>query len=161
MHVPVLETLDRIAPVEELTATIDDPVEWRAVTYLQLLKLFPHRFAEAVAAVSEADGAVLIHCAGGVDRTGLVSALLLRLAGVSSDDVAADFALSGSNWAPSFPEWIADATDEPERRRRQLLSDIRAEAMTAVLREIHAESYLRQAGVGETALERIRERLVG
>jgi hypothetical protein len=104
---------------------------------------------------------VLVHCAGGVDRTGLVAALLLRVAGVGVDDVAADFALSGPNWAARMGAWLADAPDDAERRRRQMLGDIRAEAMVAVLREIDAEGYLRDAGVGDQTLARIRERLHG
>ena len=70
--------------------------------YLEHLDAYGERVAVAVAAVASApeDGCVLVHCAGGVDRTGLVAALLLRLAQVSIDDVAADFALSRANWAP-------------------------------------------------------------
>ena len=48
------------------------------------------RFATAVAAVASAPaGCVLVHRAAGVDRAGLVAALLLRLAQVSIGDVAA------------------------------------------------------------------------
>jgi protein tyrosine/serine phosphatase len=162
VHVPVLESLDRITPVEELTAGIDDPVEWRTVTYRQFLERFPHRFGEAITAVAETrDGCVLVHCAGGVDRTGLVAALLLRVAGVGIDDVAADFALSERGWAPSLPQWLAEAPDGEERRRRERLGQIRAESMAAVLDGVDAVGYLRAAGVAEGSLARIRERLVG
>jgi len=33
---------------------------------------------------------VVIHCAGGKDRTGLLTALLLHVAGVDVDEIAAD-----------------------------------------------------------------------
>ena len=42
-----------------------------------------------------APGPVVFHCHGGKDRTGLVAALLLRLAGVPIEEIAEDYALSG------------------------------------------------------------------
>lgn len=39
-------------------------------------------------------GAVVIHCAAGKDRTGVVSALLLLAAGVSESDILADYQIS-------------------------------------------------------------------
>jgi protein tyrosine/serine phosphatase len=53
------------------------------------------RLAAALAAIAEAPpGAVVLHCHAGRDRTGLVVALVLRLAGASADSIAADYALS-------------------------------------------------------------------
>ncbi|MGH8880638.1 MAG: tyrosine-protein phosphatase [Stackebrandtia sp.] len=40
------------------------------------------------------DGAVLVHCAAGKDRTGWAVATLLRAVGVTEDDIMADFLLS-------------------------------------------------------------------
>jgi protein-tyrosine phosphatase len=37
---------------------------------------------------------VVIHCASGKDRTGLVAALVVGLLGVAADDIAADYALT-------------------------------------------------------------------
>jgi protein tyrosine/serine phosphatase len=42
-------------------------------------------------ALAEAQGAVLVHCAGGKDRTGMLAALTHHLAGVGRDDIMADF----------------------------------------------------------------------
>src|SRR6187551_3871899 len=100
VHIPVfphpetgaweeIDKLSRAAP-DHATATRD--------VYLTLLLLLPERFAEAVAAVADApEGAVVIHCTAGKDRTGLLTALLLRLAGVSIADIGDDYALSGAN----------------------------------------------------------------
>jgi protein tyrosine/serine phosphatase len=118
-----------------------------------------------VAAVASApDGCVLVHCAGGVDRTGLIAALLLRLARVSIEDVAADFALSRANWAPQAPDWIAETDDEREQEFRRFLSAMPAESMRGVLEDVDrrygdAESYLRGAGMSEADLRRARVRL--
>jgi protein-tyrosine phosphatase len=45
-------------------------------------------------ALGEVDGPVLIHCAAGKDRTGLLAALTHNLVGVHPDDIAADFLLT-------------------------------------------------------------------
>lgn len=42
---------------------------------------------------------VLLHCAAGKDRTGLVIALLLRLIGVDDEEIVADYLRSGPNMA--------------------------------------------------------------
>ncbi|MFI6483338.1 tyrosine-protein phosphatase [Nonomuraea sp. NPDC050663] len=48
----------------------------------------------ALEAIAE-DGPVVVHCAAGKDRTGIVTALALSLAGVSDEDIIADYALTG------------------------------------------------------------------
>lgn len=44
--------------------------------------------------IARGDGAVLVHCAAGKDRTGWAVATLLRAVGVTEDDIMADFLLS-------------------------------------------------------------------
>ena len=44
--------------------------------------------------LSEAKGGVLYHCTAGKDRTGVISALLLLLVGVSKIDILADYQIS-------------------------------------------------------------------
>ena len=143
-----------------------DVTSYLVWSYGTFLELYRDRFAAAVRAVADApEGAVLVHCMGGKDRTGLLSALLLRVAGVPADAVAADYALTEDNLAPSAAEWIAAAPDEAERRRRILLQPAPADAMRGVLDELDACyggvcEYLRGAGVDDGALGRIRDRLV-
>jgi hypothetical protein len=49
-------------------------------------------FVAAIEAIcSAAEGAVLLHCAAGRDRTGLVAAAILKLLGVSDQDVVEDY----------------------------------------------------------------------
>jgi protein-tyrosine phosphatase len=50
------------------------------------------------------EGAVLFHCTAGKDRTGIVAALLLDLAGVRRDDIARDYALTEAYIEPLMQE---------------------------------------------------------
>ncbi len=95
---------------------------------------------------------MLVHCMGGKDRTGLVAALLLRLAGVPVADIAADYGLSAENIKPLWQEWVEDAGDENERELRRRLSASPADAMAQVLETLErehgsVEAYLLDAGV--------------
>src|SRR3954449_9500581 len=65
------------------------------------LERMPGRGARAVAAIARArPGGVVFHCGLGRDRTGLVSMLVLALAGVAPADIAADYELSSARVAP-------------------------------------------------------------
>ncbi|OJV98541.1 MAG: hypothetical protein BGO47_00855 [Microbacterium sp. 67-17] len=60
--------------------------------YNQHLESLPHRMASVVRPLADAQpGGVLFHCAAGWDRTGLVTALLLRAADVGVDEATADY----------------------------------------------------------------------
>jgi protein tyrosine/serine phosphatase len=53
-------------------------------------------FTRYFQALADADGPVLIHCAAGKDRTGILAALTHHLAGVHPDDIAADYLLTNN-----------------------------------------------------------------
>jgi protein-tyrosine phosphatase len=169
VHVPLLGERNEASgrEIDALLEGLDDPAVRRSTMYLEFLRRYPSNFAKAIAEVARApEGTVLVHCAGGVDRTGLVSALLLRLAGVAPDDIAQDYAASEANWAPRTDVWIAEAEDEGEREFRRFLSRMPAEAMLGVLEALErdqggAAGYLRRAGVAQEDLDAARARLRG
>ena len=153
-----LKTLD--AHVDE----VDDVADHYAWSYVDFLERNRTRFGEAFAAIADADGPVVIHCMGGKDRTGLVAALLLRLAGVSLDDVGEDYSLSAANLAARTESWLASVEDERRRRRIEKLSQTPATAMSRVVAEIERRygsvaGYLEAAGVTLDQIRRLRERL--
>ena len=49
----------------------------------------------ALQVVSQSRGATIVHCAAGKDRTGTVVGLALSVAGVSDEDVVADYVATG------------------------------------------------------------------
>ena len=166
VHVPLFgDENERYHEDRLLLDRIPDHTECRRVMYLEYLDTYSERVAAAVAAVSSApEGCVLLHCMGGVDRAGLIAALLLRVAGVPREVVADDFGLSRANWAPHAPEWIGEADDEREREFRRFLAAMPAESMLGVLTELDrryggVEAYVLAAGLSESDVERARARL--
>ena len=168
IHASVLPEFDWEGWAEIDLAAEREPDAARAteVVYLEFLDRFGREFARAIRAVADArEGAVLVHCQGGKDRTGLVAALLLRLAGVPLEEIGADYALSGDNLRDEARVWIDAAPEERERARRERMSQTHAASMVGVLEELerrHGDvaGYLRAHGLDDATVERARSRLV-
>jgi protein-tyrosine phosphatase len=167
VHVSVLGAGFDPEYVEELDAhlaSVDDVADHYAWSYVDFLERYRERFGEAFAAIADAEGTVVVHCLAGKDRTGLVSAILLRLAGVDHATIGADYALTAGNLRERWEAWLQDAPDE-ERAKLEKLQHTPAEAMARVVQEIERRygdvaSYLRAAGLTDAQVERLRERLV-
>ena len=135
--------------------------------YLIFLERFRSNVAAAVRAVANApDGGIVIHCVGGKDRTGLLSAFLLHLAGVDSAEIAADYALSEERLRPRHEAWFEAAESEEDLERLRRIAQTPAASMVGVFAELEhryggVEAYLRDAGVKDEELELVRERLLG
>jgi len=142
-----------------------EPTAYLEWSYLDFLERFRANFGAAVTAVADAlPGTVCIHCAGGRDRTGLVSALVLRLAGVAVAEAAADYAESEERLADDHARWAAAAPDEGERARRMIFARAPAPVMAAVLGAVErrhgsTRGYLVRAGVAPATLDALRVRL--
>jgi protein-tyrosine phosphatase len=153
--------------VKELDAHLaaNDIADHYAWSYVEFLERYRDRFGEAFAAIADAEGTVVVHCFAGKDRTGIVAALLLRLAGVDHATIGDDYALTADNLRPRWDAWLEEAEDEQQRTKLAKLQHTPAEAMTRVVQEIERRygdvaSYLRAAGLTEEQLDRLRERLV-
>jgi protein-tyrosine phosphatase len=167
VHLSLLGELDRerLAALDLRAAAEPDEAASTRLVYLDMLDAHADRFAQAVAAVADApEGGVLVHCQGGKDRTGLVTALLLRLAGVDHATIAADYDATTPNLAERHARWIAEADDGEERARRRRIAASPGAAMLAVLRELERRhgsvaAYLRAGGATDEQLARARARL--
>ena len=88
------------------------------IHYLGYLRHASDNIVESLRAIGAArDGATLVHCAAGKDRTGTVIALALLVAGVQRDHVVADYTRSGEVIdkimvrLASTPTYAADVSD--------------------------------------------------
>ncbi|HEX6664168.1 MAG TPA: tyrosine-protein phosphatase [Gaiellaceae bacterium] len=161
---------DTPLPVLHIPITPDDvPDSWSwpsmRAAYLGLLETYGTEYGAVVDAVATTEGPVVIHCAGGRDRTGLAVALMLSLLPVEDEAIAADHALSDESFAPYQQEWIDRAADERERERRRRVSVPAGRTMVGILAEVGrryggAEAYLRAGGAKAESLELVRRRLL-
>lgn len=141
-----------------------DPVE-RARGYVLTAELSRTNIAKAIAAVADAaPGGVVIHCHAGKERTGIVAAVMLSLAGVPDDVVAEDWVASDLYLQPLYDEWLANESDPATRAKRATGFITRADQILDVLTHIRRshgglEEYLAVGGVSAGQLDGLRRRL--
>lgn len=142
-----------------------EQVDETADFYCRILDLFPARVGAIMAAVADApQGGVLVHCFAGKDRTGITVAMLLELAGVPRETIAADYALSDSYLQPLYDELLAKVEDPAERERQAKQYTALPATILATLAHLDTryggvQAYLQRASVTDEQIERIRERL--
>lgn len=111
-----------------------DGLDGAALHYLDRLQESPAAVVDALRAIGTAEpGAVMIHCVGGRDRTGLLSALLLAVAGVEPEAILADYletvgnapqlarAQGVPNWEPTVERLLARRGTSSEESFRDFL----------------------------------------
>lgn len=147
------------APTEEpddprLTAVcgpyLNDPAH-----YLHNVRLYPAKFVAVFRAVAAADaGAVVVHCAAGRDRSGMVAAMLQDLAGDPDQLIADGYAKAARGINERFrthgpphagERYIEDAELAPllERRGRTVVEFVR---------ELDTRTFLLRNGLSEAEL---------
>jgi protein tyrosine/serine phosphatase len=133
---------------------------------IDMLDRHPDRFAEAVLAIAEAPpGTVVVHCRGGKDRTGMVIALALSVAGVGMDEIVADYFLTKERLASAMAEQLAAEPDESLHAELLEFRDTRAESIVAILAHLDSAyggplDYLRHGGLSTAQLDVLRTRLI-
>ena len=118
--------------------------------YLGYLEDRPDQVAGALRAIAHAEGAAIVHCAAGKDRTGVLVALALTVAGVTPQAVVADYAASAERTEAVVarllrsPTYARDVGSRPTDAHRP-----RAETMAAFLEQMDT----RYGGVGRWLTE--------
>ena len=132
---------------------------------VRLVARRPELYAAAAAAIPDAPaGGVVVHCAGGKDRTGLVVAFALTVAGVDRDVVAADYAVTEQRLREENDRYLAGITDESRRERIRELQATRPQTMLQTLEHIESKyggvpAYLAKGGFDAAAQSALRSRL--
>ncbi|MGI8867771.1 MAG: tyrosine-protein phosphatase [Mycobacteriales bacterium] len=138
----------------------------RRAVYRTMLDDYQDLMARAVGAIGSAPpGGVLVHCHAGKDRTGLVIALALAVAGVPDADIAADYGYRGPGLLAEAQRVIDRSTVPADRDLRFDRQSADPETMLAVLEHLRAahggvEKYLMAGGLDAGAQDVVRRRLL-
>lgn len=128
--------------------------------YLSYLSDRPDSVLAALREIGNAEGAALVHCAAGKDRTGVAVALLLRAAGVTRDAVAADFAATNDHRLALRDRLALQGALEPDTDPGRVgVEPAHLEAVLDLLDD-DPRAPLRDAGVPEADLDAWQARLV-
>ena len=139
--------------------------DYWASHYLGYLADRPDSVLGALQVVAESRGATIVHCAAGKDRTGTVVGLALSVAGVSDEDVVADYVATGERIEaivarlmarPAYEEVLRDQPMSHHLPRPETM-----ERILAVLAERHggAAGWLLENGWSEDQVAQLRGRL--
>ncbi len=146
----------------------DNPADWGALGghcakeqwKCTVLERVQPQLRSALAVIAgAAPGPLLFHCVAGKDRTGVIAAVLLALADVAPEWIAADYAASTGNLRDAYlrrygngdPAAVIEAVRCPEEAVYNMLEYLdRAGGIRA---------YLGRIGLGAPEIERLRARL--
>jgi hypothetical protein len=133
--------------------------------YLAYLKHRPDSVAEAVRTMAAPGGAVVVHCAAGKDRTGVVCMLALAVAGATREAIVADFLATGDRIVPLMTRLRRSPTYGPDLRGRPDEAHApRPATIARVLDVLDARhggplGWLNEAGFGAEDAAALRRRL--
>jgi len=145
---------------------LSEPVRWDEI-YIRRAENNRPWTKTVLELAARQDGCLLFHCTTGKDRTGLIACFLLAAAGVSREDIAADYCVSEVYLQPVFRDMrrgaVAVRREKPDFD--ETIFHTPASAMLALQDCLTARygsvvGYLRTAGVGDDTLAAIREKFV-
>jgi protein tyrosine/serine phosphatase len=134
--------------------------------HLELFRRYFH-------ALADAEGPLVVHCAAGKDRTGLICALTHHVAGVHHDDLMADYLLTNDEsrmsrkmafLGPWLEKQVGLTASDAALRMAVSVQPEYLDTAFAVIEAAHGsiDVYLRDAlGVDEGLRERIEARVLG
>lgn len=136
--------------------------------YTTLLTHYPAEFGQVARVIARSQGATVVHCTAGKDRTGVAVALLLSFLGVDDTTVAQDYALSQEHYSmPLLAKLeLRFAELDADLERVRAFFDAQPAVMLGLLADLRARfggaaAYL--AGPAEVSpedLARLRDRLL-
>jgi hypothetical protein len=132
--------------------------------YLGYLEDRPDQVVSALRTIAGSAGAVLVHCAAGKDRTGVVVALALSAVGVRREAIVADYVATGERTEALVerlrrsPTYADDINSKPPRAPRP-------DTMAAFLEEVGSRyrgtrGWLAGHGFGGADLDLLRAKLL-
>ena len=126
--------------------------------YALILKKSTAQLGAVFTRMAENEGAVLFHCTAGKDRTGVVAALLLSLAGAARIDIVADYQISRTLIQP-----LVDHLKGKAHNLKMNALESKADFMRRMLDELEAlggaEAYLRSCGVSDAHISTLKAHL--
>jgi protein-tyrosine phosphatase len=166
-----MESFAGAAPTYTHLALVDDATMRKLAEasdmfdrYLMMLEHRPAAFVGIFTMLARAEAATVFHCFAGKDRTGMVAAMSLALAGVDLESIAADYAETDSQMATRYSEWLAAA---PPEHLQDMRDDLRCppERIVGVLEHLDkrwggVEGYLEAAGMPATDIATLRAKLI-
>ena len=129
--------------------------------YAATLRLWPERIADVFRTFATApQGGIVVHCAAGRDRTGMITAMLLQLVGVDEQAIVDDYTLSVVEMdahAARNPHF--DERAKPDDELADWISDVQ-NRLRDFLAAVSTDKFLTDNSVSKEEINVVRSRLV-
>ncbi len=147
-----------------------DPSEWpdepRVVqAYLSYMTARPDSIVGSIRTIANAPGAVLVHCAAGKDRTGVVVALALDVTGVDRNTIVGDYLATADRIDAIIARLVSSPTYQSELEGHDPRSHAPLPGTMERLLEVidqdlgGSAAWLTAHGLSAAELERLRRRI--
>jgi hypothetical protein len=113
------------------------------------------------AVIDAPPGGIVVHCAAGRDRTGMVSALLLSACGVPAEDIADDYAVAVRAMNERYLTQPSPREKPRSEQELRVWLDSTRGHLLDLLSTLDAGEYLKAAGLGTAELAALTARLTG
>lgn len=166
VHYINVSLFENLAP-QAMVADAKTPVDMLLNLYLDALAQRQEAIRQVLTHIAQAgEGAVMFHCTAGKDRTGVIAALLLSVAGVDAETIRGDYALTKAAIAPMIEELVAGAKARgADVDGFMPLLACEPATMQAMLDHLEAQyggaaAYLAGIGLDAALVARLRDRLI-
>lgn len=149
-HVSLYEL--NVAEAKNVKMTLSEVYEFIVDNYKE-------NIGKALKVIAEApEGAVLYHCFLGKDRTGILTLMLLTIAGVDEDDIVADYQLTYTyleNYIHTHADSLWDTNAEMHYSLPQTMR-----ILIAYIKDKYGsvQDYISSTGIDDESIEKIRKR---
>ncbi len=154
VNVISVDLLSQLDPESVYKHSTDDP-DFIPDLYITMIDFCGEKIGQFIKAAAEGAkiGAVLYHCSAGKDRTGMMSMVLLGLAGVDTMDIVADYQVSETYIRHVFPGAKEALSSSPRHIVRAM----------AHLDDNYGgiENYARAHGVSQSDVDALRASFLG
>lgn len=150
---------------------IDDTAFWHQVNgrglngtplyFRSFMQAKPQRIAAVLNVIAQTrQGGIIFHCGAGRDRAGLISLVLLSLAGVTPDAITEDYELSLGQIHPLFAALGIERRETSMDAFLQQQGTTVREAILDLLDGLDMAQYLTAAGLSQADIAILQHRLV-
>jgi protein tyrosine/serine phosphatase len=158
-HLPLFDGTQDVADLKEVPIELDDQ-------YLFILRTAQGPISQVLRILANAPTPAVFHCAAGKDRTGVISALLLSLLGVSEKDIVEDYVFTSLN-LDQIVQRLQKTPGYQEIFERLPPSTLHArpETMVSFLSGVRRtygsmQGYARAAGIDEATVSALERKLL-
>ena len=131
--------------------------------YTEIIESEKGQILKVMQILASQKGGVLFHCSAGKDRTGLITMMLLKLAGVDNDTICEDYSASEVYLKPLVVEMKKFFADRNIPFIESLFHSKKEDMESACLffdQRYNIENYLRMIGLSDEELVQLKAKLV-